>query len=402
MLFGGEVMNFLNEVELISEELIQLRRELHQNPELDFKLFKTNDIIKQFLQREGISYKPCGGTGIVAQINGTSNKGKGKTIALRTDMDALPIKEKTKLEYASKIEGAMHACGHDAHMTMVLGAAKLLNKHKHLLEGNVKIIFEPAEETTGGAKVMIEEGALENPSVDAIIGCHVDESIPAGTVGVKRGVAYAASNPFSITIYGKGTHGASPHKGIDPITIAVQVISSLQLLISRETNPVNPAVITIGTINGGTAANVIPEKVVITGIIRTMTLKDREYIIKRLEETVELQVKSLKGSCSIVIDESYPCLYNNEEMFNSFMKYTSELIGSSKVKEIETPTLGVESFAYFSLKIPALFYHVGCGNNEKGINHPLHSCYFNIDEDCLKIGTAVHCNMIEQLLKNLN
>ena len=401
MVLNGDFMDFMMEAEKIRSEIIDLRRELHKSPELDFALYNTSKVIKEFLKKEGIEYYDCAGTGIVATIYGNSKEKKNKVIALRTDMDALPIEEKTETEYSSKVNGVMHACGHDAHMAMTLGAAKLINLHRDILKGDVKIIFEPAEETTGGSKVMIKEGALENPKVDAIIGCHVDESLRAGTVGVKKGVAYAASNPFEITIYGKGTHGASPHKGVDPIVIAAQVISSLQLLISRETSPVNPAVITVGTINGGSAANVIPDKVVMTGIIRTMNLEDRKRMIDRLKDVVHMQVKSLNGRCEIKIDESYPCLYNDDDMYDRFNEYTIDMLGTEKVVVMQEPTLGVESFSYFSLQVPALFYHVGCGNVQKGITYPLHSCYFNIDEECLKVGVATHCNMIFNYLEKI-
>ena len=394
-------MNFIHEAKEISKELVQIRREFHENPELDFDLYKTSNKIKKFLEDENIEFHDCAGTGIVAIIYGKCNEGNGKTIAIRCDMDALPLEEKNNHSYISKTIGKMHACGHDAHMTMVLGAAKLLNKYKDELKGNIKFIFEPAEETTGGARIMIEEGVLENPHVNAIIGCHVDESLDVGTVGIKKGVAYAASNPFTINIYGKGAHGASPHKGIDPITISAQVINSLQLLVSREINPVSPRVVTIGSINGGTAANIIPDKVTVTGIIRTMNLEDREYIKNRLREVVTLQVESLKGTCEIIIDESYPCLYNDENIYNLFYDNSIELLGKNKVKILSEPTMGVESFAYFSLKVPSMFYQLGCGNHEKGIIYPLHSSKFDIDEECLQVGVAVHCDMAMNYLNKL-
>lgn len=384
-------MNLILESEKIGDELIELRRQFHENPELDFDLHITSKIIKKFLTKEKIEFFSCAGTGIVATIYGEAEEKENKTVAIRCDMDALPMEEKNEVSYASKIPGRMHACGHDAHMTMALGAAKVLNKLKGELKGNVKFIFEPAEETTGGAPVMIKEGALENPKVHGIIGCHVDESIKAGGIGIKRGVAYAASNPFIIKIFGKGTHGASPHKGIDPITMTAQVINAIQLLVSRETSPVSPAVITIGKINGGTVANVIPDCVTLEGIIRTMTLEDRERIKTRLKETVEYQVKSLSGKCEIEIFESYPCLYNNDDMYDILYSSANELLGNDSVKILSEPTMGVESFAYFSLEVPAIFYQLGCGNKERGITYPIHSCYFDIDEACLKTGVAVHC-----------
>ncbi|MEG1255644.1 M20 family metallopeptidase [Clostridium sp.] len=394
-------MNFICEAEEINQELIQIRREFHRNPELDFDLYETSEMIKKFLNNEKIEFYSCAKTGIVANIYGEAEDKNEKTIAIRCDMDALPLDDKTNNAYSSKTIGKMHGCGHDAHMTMVLGAAKLLNKHRKEIKGNIKFIFEPAEETSGGAKIMIKEGVLENPHVDAIIGCHVDESLEVGTIGVKRGVAYAASNPFTISILGKGAHGASPHKGVDPIIIACQVINSLQILVSRETSPVSPAVITIGTINGGTASNIIPDKVTITGIIRTMNIEDREYIKSRLVQIVELQVESLRGRCEIVIDESYPCLYNDDHIFDIFQNEIKALLGDDKVKLLHEPTMGVESFSYFSLETPAMFYQLGCGNRNKGIIHPLHSSLFDIDEKCLQVGVATHCTMAINYLNKI-
>lgn len=394
-------MDFLKEAEDIKDDLIKIRREFHKYPELDYNLYKTSEKIKKFLKENNIEYKEYAGTGIAALICGEHKEKKNTVIALRTDMDALPVKEETGAEYTSKHQGTMHACGHDAHMTMVMGAVMLLNNHRDMLKGDVKVIFEPAEETTGGSKVMIEEGVLHNPEVTAILGCHVDESMEAGYVGVKRGVAYAASNPFSITLYGKGTHGASPHKGIDPIVMAAQVINSLQLLVSRETSPVNPAVITIGTINGGTAANVIPDKVTLSGIIRVMDMDDRARLIRRLKEVVIHEAEGLQGRAEIQIDESYPCLHNDDGIYEDFCDYTEELLGKEKVIRMKEPTLGVESFSYFAQKVPGLFYHVGCGNKEENITAPLHSCRFNIDENCLSVGAAVHANMIAEYLNKI-
>ncbi|MEG0773354.1 M20 family metallopeptidase [Clostridium sp.] len=384
-------MNFLVKAQEIKGELIGLRRDFHRNPELGFELTRTSQKVKEFLEREGIEYRIVAETGIVAIIRGEMFSSNTKTIAIRGDMDALPLLDKKNTLYSSKSIGKMHACGHDAHTTMILGAAKILNAAKSQLKGNVKLFFEPAEETVGGARLMIEQGVLEEPTVDAIIGCHVDEGLPVGTIGIKPGVAYAASNPFTIKIYGKGAHGASPHKAIDPIVIGSNVIMALQTLVSREVNPTSPAVITIGTFNGGTAQNIIPEEVSISGIIRTMKLEDREYFKNRLREIVQGIVTTFRGSCEIQIDESYPCLYNDDEMYKFFEKVAISTLGQEKVTLVKEPTMGVESFAYFSLKKPSMFYWLGCGNKEKGIVHPAHSSMFDIDEDCIPIGVALHC-----------
>ena len=389
-------MNFLDMAKNIENELIEIRRDLHENPELGFDLFRTSQKVKDFLSVEGIEFYEVAGTGICAII-----KGKGeKTIALRADMDALPLEDKKICSYSSKIMGKMHACGHDAHTTILLGTAKILNSMKDELSGNVKLFFEPAEETTGGAPLMIKAGVLQNPNVDAVIGLHVEEWLEAGTVGLKRDVAYAASNPFTIKIIGKGGHGASPHVTIDPIVIASNVIVCLQNIVSREIPPTDPAVITIGSIHGGTAQNIIPEEVTISGIIRTMKSEHREYIKTRLIQVVEGIVSSMRGKCEINIEESYPCLYNNDELAEMFEKKASEVIGEENVYKLDQPTMGVESFAYFSMERPALFYFLGSGNVEKGIVNPAHGSLFDIDESCLSIGVAMQCKLAYEFLLN--
>ncbi|MBW9155177.1 M20 metallopeptidase family protein [Clostridium tagluense] len=389
-------MNFLDRAKNIESELIEIRRDLHENPELGFNLFRTSQKVKDFLSVEGIEFYEVAGTGVCAIIRG---KGE-KTIALRADMDALPLEDKKTCSYASKTLGKMHACGHDAHTTILLGTAKILNSMKDEIRGNVKLFFEPAEETTGGAPIMIKEGVLENPSVDAVIGLHVEEWLEAGTVGLKRGYAYAASNPFTIKIIGKGGHGASPHMTIDPIVIASNVIISLQNIVSREIPPTDAAVITIGSIHGGTAQNIIPEEVTISGIIRTMKSEHREYIKKRLVQVVEGIVHSMRGKCEIDIEESYPCLYNNDKLAEMFEKKASELIGEDNVYKLDQPTMGVESFAYFSMERPSLFYFLGSGNAEKGIVNPAHGSLFDIDESCIKVGVAMQCKLAYEFLLN--
>lgn len=389
-------MNFLDMAKNIESELIDIRRDIHENPELGFDLFKTSQKVKDFLSKEGIEFYEVAQTGICAIIRG---KGE-KTIALRADMDALPLQDKKICDYSSKINGKMHACGHDAHTTILLGAAKILNSMKEKIPGNVKLLFEPAEETTGGSPLMIKEGVLENPNVDAVIGLHVEEFLEAGTVGLKRGVAYAASNPFTIKIIGKGGHGASPHMTVDPIVIASNVIISLQNIVSREIPPTDPAVITIGSIHGGTAQNIIPEEVTISGIIRTMKSEHREYIKTRLVQVVEGIVTAMRGKCEISIEESYPCLYNNDKLAEMFESKASQVISESNVYKLDQPTMGVESFAYFSMERPALFYFLGSGNKEKGIVNPAHGSLFDIDESCISIGVAMQCTLAYEFLLN--
>lgn len=381
------MIDFLSQANEIKDLLVSLRRDFHSCPELGFEEYETSKKIKAFLEKEGIEYTDVSGTGICGIIRGEGDK----TIALRGDIDALPLEDRKDREYSSKIQGRMHACGHDAHTTILLGAAKILNSMKKELKGNIKFFFEPAEETVGGARFMIKEGILENPAVDCVIGLHVDENTEVGKVGIKRGVVNAASNPFTIKIKGKGGHGAHPEDTIDPIVIASNVILALQTIVSREIPPKDAALITVGSIHGGTAQNIIPEEVTLSGIIRTVRTEHREYVKKRLVQTVEGLVSSMRGTCEIDIVESYPCLYNNDSILDIVERSAVDIIGKENIKQLESPSMGVESFAYFSMERPAAFYFLGVRNEEKGIIHPAHGSLFDIDEDALPIGVAIQC-----------
>ena len=390
-------MDFLFEAKNIREELVKWRRDFHAHPELGYQEVRTSLVIKEFLLKENIEFYDTATTGICAIIRG---KGE-KTVGIRGDMDALPLMEKNSCDYISKNLGTMHACGHDAHTAILMGVAKILNSIKHQLEGNVKLFFEPAEETTGGARVMIEEGVLKNPSVDAVIGLHVDEKIEVGYIGLKKGVVNAASNPFTVKVKGRGGHGAHPNDCVDPVVISSQIIIALQTIVSREIAPTDAAVITIGSIHGGTAPNIIPEEVIITGVIRTMKIEDRAYVKKRLKEVAEGIALSMRGSCVIEIEESYPCLYNSDELVKVFKKSASRIIGEKNIIALDKPSMGVESFAYFAMEKPSVFYFLGSRNEKKGIIHPAHGSHFDIDEECLPIGVALQCEMTVELLKKI-
>ncbi|WMJ80890.1 M20 family metallopeptidase [Clostridium sp. MB40-C1] len=389
-------MDFLNMAKGIQNELISIRRDFHMHPELDFDLNRTVEKVKEFLDKEGIEYFETSKKGICGIIRGNDSK----TIGIRADMDALPMDEKRECDYSSKVSGRMHACGHDVHTTVLLGTAKILNSMKDKLKGNVKLFFEPAEETTGGAIHMIEEDVLNNPKVDAVIGLHVEPNIKCGKIGIKRGVVNAASNPFNIKIKGRGGHGAYPHSTIDPIVISANVITAIQSIVSREIPPTDPAVITIGSIHGGTTQNIIPDEVEISGIMRTMTLEHREYVKKRIVELTKGICESMRGSCEINIQESYPCLYNNDDVVDILKKSGDEILGEENIVILEKPTMGVESFAYFSLERPSAFYYLGTGNKEKDTEYPLHSSYFDVDEDSIINGVMVNCKTVINFLNN--
>ncbi|AGF55334.1 amidohydrolase [Clostridium saccharoperbutylacetonicum] len=382
------MIDFKNEADAIKEELIKIRRDLHEHPELGFEEVRTSKVIKAFLEANGIQYIEVAKTGVCGIIKGTK-EGNNKTVALRGDIDALPIKDAKTCEFKSKIDGKMHACGHDAHTTILMGAAKLLNDHKDEFSGNVKLLFEPAEETTGGATPMINEGVLENPKVDCVLGLHVDEETECGTIKIKKGVVNAASNPFNIKITGQGGHGASPHTTVDPIVIASHIVVALQTIVSREIAPVNPIVITVGTLQAGTAQNIIPGEATLSGMIRTMTKEDRAFAVKRLNEVVNGIAQMSRAKAEIKVDESYPCLYNADEFVDLICDSATEIIGRENVIEQRAPKMGVESFAYFANERPSAFYFLGSGNKEKGTTEPAHSNLFNIDEDCLTIGVSI-------------
>lgn len=388
-------MDFLKMAEEIESELIGIRREIHKNPELDFDLFNTRDKIISILKEENIDYTLYAKTGIKAVIYGNGNK----TIALRADMDALPINEETGRDFSSVRSGKMHACGHDAHIAVAVGALKILNKIRNELNGNVVFIFEPAEETTSGASIMINEGILESPKVDAVFGLHVNENIEVGKIGYKKGVIMAASNPFSIVIKGKGGHGAHPEDTVDPIVIASQFISCVQTIVSREINPNRGTVVTIGMIQGGTAENIIPDSVNIKGILRSLSNGDREYLKKRLKEILSGITSAGRASYDLKIMESYPCLYNDDEKVENVISAAVSIIGKDNLIELKEPSLGVESFAYFSQKVPSAFYFLGIRNEKKGIIYPTHSSRFDIDEKSLIIGAAIQSKIVYDYLK---
>lgn len=393
-----EHINFLERAEQIKEDLIKWRRNFHMNPELDYDLCNTNKYLEEFLQKNGIEYEKIAKAGLCAVIRGKGSK----TIALRADMDALPLEDRKEVPYASKTLGKMHACGHDAHTAILMGAALILNELKDKLQGNVKLFFEPAEETTGGALLMIKEGVMENPHVNGAIGLHVDENIDCGKIGIKKGVVNAASDSFKVKIIGKGGHGAHPDTTIDPIFIASSVIVNLQSLISRELPPTSPGVVTIGAIKGGTVNNIIPEEVYFTGTIRTMKTEHRHYVRERFKEIVEGIVKSLRGKCEIEMKESYPCLYNDDNMIKRFRESAEEVMDKKDILELDEPSMGVESFAYFSMERPGIFYYLGVRNESKGIIHPAHGSLFDIDEESLALGAALQSKFAWDFLNKID
>jgi amidohydrolase len=371
---------------LIENEIIYWRRELHKIPELNNELPKTVKYILNQLEKMGIEAKKLSSSGIVGLIRG--NK-PGKTIAIRADMDGLPIKEDTGLFFASTNDN-MHACGHDAHVAMLLGAAKILKRYEENISGNVKLLFQPAEEKDGGAKPMIEEGVMENPHVDAVFGQHTGnlfKDIKNGQIGICHGNMMASQDHFIIKIKGKGSHGAYPASGVDPIAISANVITALQTLVSRETNGTDSAVLTIGRINGGKTYNIIPSEVEIEGTVRTLNKKNRVKYEKRIKEIVEGITMTMRGSCEIEYVHGYPPVINNIEFTDFLTKSAAKVVGEKNVVEIKAPSMGSEDMAYFLEKVPGTYFFLA--SIPKGIVYPHHNSKFDIDESVLWKGTAV-------------
>lgn len=366
--------------------LIEVRRDFHQYPEIGLEEFRTQEQVMRYLDEMGIPYTKSAGTGIVGLIQGGR---PGATVALRGDMDALPILEAEDREYRSKIPGKMHACGHDAHMTCLLGAARILNTYKAELAGNVKLFFQPAEETVGGALPMIKEGVLENPKVDAVFGLHVSSDIPAGHIGVKYGQMNASSDDLSIIVRGENGHGAYPHSGRDAIVIAAHVITALQTIVSRNVDPRRAAVITIGMISGGTANNILAQEVKLTGTIRTLEPSVREQVKERIQEVAALTARALGGEAEVTYEEGYTSLINNDALVDLVKRNGEELLGEQHVRVNELPNMGVEDFAYFAESVPGAFFHLGVRNEETGCVYPVHHPNFDLDERSLAVGAAM-------------
>lgn len=378
--------------------LIEVRRDFHQYPEIGLEEFRTQEQVMRYLDEMGIPYTKSAGTGIVGLIQGAR---PGATVALRGDMDALPILEAEDREYRSKIPGKMHACGHDAHMTCLLGAARILNHYKAELAGNVKLFFQPAEETVGGALPMIKEGVLENPKVDAVFGLHVSSDIPAGQIGVKYGQMNASSDDLSIIVRGENGHGAYPHSGRDAIVIAAHVITALQTIVSRNVDPRRAAVITIGMISGGTANNILAQEVKLTGTIRTLEPNVREQVKERIQEVAALTARALGGEAEVTYEEGYTSLINNDALVDLVKRNGEELLGEQHVRINELPNMGVEDFAYFAENVPGAFFHLGVRNEETGCVYPVHHPNFDLDERSLAVGAAMQAlNTLVYLKEN--
>ena len=366
---------------------IDIRHFLHANPELSYQEFETSKFIQQKLAEMGITFEVKATTGVVGLIKG-KNPSK-KIIALRADMDALPIKEENNVDYKSKREGIMHACGHDVHTTCLLGASKILNELKNEWEGTIKLIFQPGEEKNpGGASIMIKEGVLENPRPAAILGLHVNPQLEIGKLSFRSGQVMASADELYFTIKGKGGHAASPQTCIDPILIASHLVTALQQIISRNNNPFEPSVLSITSIHGGTTTNVIPDEVKLMGTFRAMNEKWRKKAHQLIERTTKELVAAMGGTVELNIDKGYPVVFNDEQLHEKAKRLAEQFSGNENVEETEM-RMGAEDFGYYSQLIPGCFYRLGTGNKEKGISAGVHTPHFNIDENAIEIGIGM-------------
>jgi amidohydrolase len=370
-----------------SPEFIEVRHHLHANPELSYQEFETSKFIQTRLKELGIPFEIKATTGVLGMIKG-KNPDK-RIIALRADMDALPIKEENNVPYKSKKEGVMHACGHDVHTTCLLGAAKILHELKDEWEGTVKLIFQPGEEKNpGGASLMIKDGVLENPKPAAIFAMHVHPGLESGKLSFRGGKVMASADELYITIKGNGGHAASPHVTIDPILISSHLIIALQQLISRNNNPFNPSVLSITSFQGGNTTNVIPNEVKLMGTFRAMNEEWRFKAHELIRKLATGLVHSMGGEIDLHIDIGYPAVHNNEELNETAKKKGQEYVGIDKVEETEL-RMGAEDFGYYAQQIPASFYRIGVMNKEKGITSGVHTPTFNIDENAIETGIGM-------------
>jgi amidohydrolase len=378
------------------EDMKKLRHYFHMHPELGFNEFNTSKTIEEELRKLDINdIHKLAKTGVTALIKG---KYPGKTILLRADMDAIPVNEEVDIEYKSKNLGIMHACGHDGHVAALLGAAKVLNELKDKIHGNIKLVFQPAEEAEGGANLMIEEGVLDNPKVDAAAACHLWGSTPEGHVMLKKGPIMASCDDFTFKVIGKGGHGASPELCIDPIDITIQVMSSIRSFINRRVSCFEPVVLSFGAINGGSSFNCIPDEITVKGTLRTFNKDTRDLIVSSMENILKAITESQGASYNIEFYTFAPAVINNEKMTDIAIESISTVVGESKIINVKQPLTGSEDFAFFTNKVPSVFFFVGVMKDREIIHHNSH---FEWDDSNLLTACRCLCQIaVDFLNKN--
>lgn len=385
---------FIHDNADITQNMLSLRRALHQDPELSEKEFHTQKRLIEALSQAGIETQICADTGLIAIIRGAK---PGKTFAVRGDIDALPITEKSRSPYASKNPGVMHACGHDAHTSIAYGVALYFQSIREELEGNLKVFFQPAEETVGGAKRMVEEGCLENPHVDGCLGLHVMPYLPVGQIETRYGALNASTESFEVNIYGKGGHGAIPDQSVDALLIGAQIVTALQSVVSRVLSPLEPAVLTIGSFQAGSASNIIAGQATLKATLRTSNPEQRIKARDRILQIVTMIATGMGGRAEVEWDSyAYDPLVNDSRMVDLILETGTQLLGPDNVKVKEHMSMGGEDFSFFIENCPGAFYHIGCqtpGAEEFG----LHSCSFELNEDCLAVGLFMQVALLQRL-----
>ncbi|MDG6929292.1 MAG: amidohydrolase [Nitrososphaerota archaeon] len=378
---------FMKDVKKYEPEIIKIRRDVHENPELAYKEFRTSKLVADRLRGLGIkATSGVGGTGVVGLLEGGK---EGRVVALRADMDALPIQENADVEFRSKVDNAMHACGHDTHVSMLLGAAMLLAGRRDELAGTVKFLFQPAEEHggRGGAKPMIEDGAMKNPKVDYVFGLHIMNGAPAGTFALRPGAMMAAPDSFKVRIVGRGGHGSEPHKTVDPIFVSAQVINSLQGVSSRLTDQTQPLVISVCSIHAGSKDNIIPDEALLEGTIRTLDEKTRASAKRHVVRVAKTVCRAFGASCELsFMEDAYPVTVNDPKVTAKVFKVLKTIEGTKTT--VYRPVMGGEDFSRFLHQAPGTFYFLGTDNPKKGCIYPNHSSRFKVDEDVLKYGSV--------------
>lgn len=379
-----------DDVQSLEGELICWRRDFHRHPELSFQERRTSATIRQFLESLPLPVRACAGTGLIGVLQGMPG---GKTVALRADMDALPLIEEGTKEYLSENAGACHACGHDGHMAILMGVAKLLSRRKKEFRGTVVFLFQPAEEKLpGGARQMIAEGALEG--VDAVFGLHLWQGLPTGAVACLKGAMMANTDEVTITVVGKGGHGSVPQVAVDPILVASYLVVNLQSIVSRNVDPLKAAVVTIGKIEGGSAPNIIPSQAFLYGTVRTFDREIQSLIEKRLGEIVAGTCQTFQATGAVKYDHGYPAVVNDESMRDLALEMAKRALGETNVKSID-PVMGGEDFAYYLQKVPGAFLFFGMGD---GMGFPHHHPAFDIDEKALPQATLLMSSLALEYL----
>ena len=377
-------------VEAQKNWMVDIRRRLHRIPERGFAEVKTQQVIMETLDALGIPYT-TERTWVVGVIEGAL---PGQVVALRADMDALPLEEPEGLPFRSEHPGMMHACGHDAHMTMVLGAAKVLMGMRDRLPGTVKLLFQPAEETDGGAEPMVQRGVMENPHVDRVYGLHVQPYLPVGVIETRAGTLNASTDDVELTIHGRSSHGAYPESVADAIVCAAQVITSLQTLVSRNVSPLASAVLSLGMISGGTAGNIICDRVSLRGTLRTANGEIRAMMKRRIAEVASGVAAAMGCTAEVCITSGYAALVNDEAEAGRVMRVGARLLGEKNVVRKAAPSMGGEDFSFFCECVPGAFFHLGCVKKEDMPAPLLHSRDFHLDEDCLTVGAMMHVALV--------